>query len=152
MGLAAEDGGGSVLGVALVLAMCAAVVGFAPFGAALAAHQRLQGAADAAALAAADTSSGRLPGVPCEAAEAVAAALAVDLGSCEVAGDGTVTVTVSTSIAGLGVSAQARAGPPAPHAEAAAWPRPWVQTAAAPPEVGKGRRSPGDDQETTAST
>ena len=107
-----EAGGGSVLALAVVVALCGAVLAFAPFGAALAAHQALQGAADAAALAAADTSSGRMPGVPCEAAQAVAAAMRVDIAGCAVSADGSATVTVTTVIAGIPVSARSRAGQP----------------------------------------
>ena len=73
--------------------------------------QRLAGAADAAALAAADAASGAVAGVPCESAEAVARSAAAELPGCEIDGL-TATVTVSAMFGGLPAVATARAGPP----------------------------------------
>ncbi|GLK15560.1 hypothetical protein GCM10017602_00420 [Herbiconiux flava] len=112
-----ENGGGSVVGLAVVAALAAAVVAFAPFGTALAARQVLLGAADAAALAAADTASGRVGGDPCSAAAAVAAALALELTDCVVGAGGVAEVTVATTVLAFPISASARAGPP-PRADA----------------------------------
>lgn len=75
------------------------------------ATQRAAGAADAAALAGADTVSGIHVGDPCEQAARLAAANGAALMSCEVAGM-TVDVIVATSVLGFGITAQARAGPP----------------------------------------
>lgn len=74
-------------------------------------RQAVAGAADAAALAAADTASGILPGYPCDAAAATVAANGSGLASCEV--DGLVaTVTATRYLLGFAVSARATAGPP----------------------------------------
>lgn len=79
--------------------------------------QRLAGAADAAALAAADTVSGALPGSePCDRAATVAAADGARLGRCEL--DGLVaTIRVDGAFLSFPASAWSRAGPPpeAPH-------------------------------------
>ena len=73
--------------------------------------QRLAGAADAAALAAADAASGAVTGVPCERATEVAAAAEVEIVACDL--DGLVaTVRVAAPFAGFSASAIARAGPP----------------------------------------
>ncbi len=107
-----DSGGGSILGVGLVLGLAIMICTVAPLGASLAAHQRVQGAADSAALAAADTASGRVPGFSCEAAGAVAASLAVSLVSCAVT-DGLATVTVGGEVFAIPITASSRAGPPA---------------------------------------
>jgi high-affinity K+ transport system ATPase subunit B len=74
------------------------------------------GAADAAALAAADTAVGLVAGVPCEQAALVANANHVDLDSCRA--DGLVlTVSVSRSILGFRVGAITTAGPPGTPAD-----------------------------------
>ncbi|WP_370545136.1 Rv3654c family TadE-like protein [Herbiconiux sp. VKM Ac-1786] len=134
-----EEGGGSVVGLAVVAALAAAVVAFAPFGGALAARQALVGAADAAALAAADTASGRVSGDPCGAAAAVAGALGVIVAGCTVDGGGVAVVTVSTTILGIPLAAEARAGPP-PHPESRG------------SERGRPGRAESGQEETTAST
>jgi secretion/DNA translocation related TadE-like protein len=78
---------------------------------ALAAQQLAQGAADAAALAAADTLSGRAPGFPCENAGTAAALNQASVASCRTNGlVAVVTVTRGWSL--IEVTAQARAGPP----------------------------------------
>jgi secretion/DNA translocation related TadE-like protein len=90
----------ATLSLGLVFAGSAAVFG-----------QRLAGAADAAALAAADAASGAVIGVPCESAEAVAQSAGAALTRCEIDGL-TATVTVSAMFAGRPAAATARAGPP----------------------------------------
>jgi secretion/DNA translocation related TadE-like protein len=90
----------ATLSLGLVLAGSAAVFG-----------QRLAGAADAAALAAADAASGAVIGVPCEMAETVARSAGAELSRCEIDGL-TATVTVSATFARLPAAATARAGPP----------------------------------------
>jgi secretion/DNA translocation related TadE-like protein len=99
--LAASIAGSTVLLTALVL----------PLGAALVEKRAIAGAADAAALAAADVASGLVPGVPCEAAARQAGAGGGVLASCEL--DGTVvTVTVSSTVLGVPFAVRATAGPP----------------------------------------
>lgn len=106
-----ESGSGSILGIGLVLALAVLMSAAAPMGGALAAHQRLQGAADSAALAAADTVSGRVGGLPCEQAAAVASALHETLLECAVTGS-EATVTLGSETLGMRMSARSRAGPP----------------------------------------
>jgi secretion/DNA translocation related TadE-like protein len=142
-----EDGGGSVVGLAIVAALAAAVVAFAPFGGALAARQVLLGAADAAALAAADTASGRVSGDPCSAAASVAGALAVELTECAVGAGGVAEVTVATTVLDFPITATARAGPPPEQTHERERER------ERKPEPCTGAASPGATQEeTTAST
>jgi secretion/DNA translocation related TadE-like protein len=90
----------ATLCLGLVLTASAAVFG-----------QRLAGAADAAALAAADAASGAVIGVPCESADAVARSAGAELSTCEVDGL-TATVTLSAKFTQLPATARARAGPP----------------------------------------
>jgi len=96
----------AVVGIFAVLAF--AIVGV---GAALAGRQRIIAAADAGALAAADTALGIHPGVPCEQAARVVAAHDAVLSGCHAEG-AVVTVEVSGAVAGIAVTARARAGPP----------------------------------------
>lgn len=99
----------ATLGVTAALVLLA-VGACAVAGAALHA-QRLAGIADAAALAAADTVSGAVPGEPCRAAETVATAGGARLDACDL--DGLVaTVTVGSAYGGIPLDARARAGPP----------------------------------------
>ena len=96
--------------VALTLALAAA-------GGAAVQAQKLAGTADAAALAAADTVSGAVDGVPCDAAAAVAAAGGATLEECVL--DGLVaTVRVGTAYGGIPFDAHSRAGPPEETARA----------------------------------
>ncbi|MFT4219693.1 MAG: helicase, partial [Microbacterium sp.] len=78
--------------------------------------QRAAAAADAAALAAADTLSGATAGAgadPCGAAAAVAEANGASLRSCAL-DELTATVRVAVPFAALSAEAAARAGPPPP--------------------------------------
>jgi len=106
-----ERGSGSVLAVAVLgavtIASGAAVLGFG----ALAAQQGVQAAADAAALAAADTLSGRDAGYPCENADRAAMLDEASVTACDA--DGLVAVVgVSRGWGRLVLTARARAGPP----------------------------------------
>ncbi|MCP2371188.1 secretion/DNA translocation related TadE-like protein [Agromyces terreus] len=75
--------------------------------------RRAAAAADAAALAAADTLSGAVVGVPCEAAERVAARNGARLVVCSVDGPvSEVSVAVRGRVPGVEPVASARAGPP----------------------------------------
>jgi secretion/DNA translocation related TadE-like protein len=110
--LAGDEGGGGIVGVAVIVTLCAVLCAVAPVGGALAARQELQGSADAAALAAADTASGRVPGAPCDAAATVAHAAAGSIESCSIDGTGIATITLGATIFGVAVRATSRAGPP----------------------------------------
>jgi secretion/DNA translocation related TadE-like protein len=108
----AERGSGSLLAVALMGAMVALTALIVPLFAVLAVGQSVQNAADAAALAAADTASGAIAGVPCEAAARAASLNGASLVSCAV--DGLVASVVAARRVGVfDLSSPARAGPPA---------------------------------------
>ncbi len=110
MSLRNETGSGSVLMigvVALVLSTGSAAVSIS---AAFAVKQRTAHAADAAALAAADTATGMVAGFPCEAAEKAARLNGADLGGCEIEGH-IARVIARGQYLGIEVAVQARAGP-----------------------------------------
>ncbi|MDO8382691.1 MAG: helicase, partial [Microbacterium sp.] len=86
-------------------------VGLAATGGAAVAARRAAGAADNAAIAAADTVSGALPGESCERAAEVAEASGARLVSCDTE-DLDAIVSVGVSFAGMAAVARARAGPP----------------------------------------
>ncbi len=106
-----DRGAGTVLALALVMAVV--VIGMSGVGlaAALTARQRVIGAADLAALAAADAASGAIGGVPCEVADGVARANGERLSACGTEGL-VVSVTVVGSFAGIPIPVHSRAGPP----------------------------------------
>ncbi|WP_294178122.1 Rv3654c family TadE-like protein [uncultured Schumannella sp.] len=108
---ARETGSGSVLGLALLGALVALALAAVALGGALVERQRVIGAADNAALAAADAARGIVPGSPCLVAEQVTAANRTELRSCEVDGY-IVTVEAAASLGGVVVRARATAGPP----------------------------------------
>jgi secretion/DNA translocation related TadE-like protein len=106
-----DRGSGGTLALAvlaLIAVLALAVVGV---GVALAARQRVVAAADAGALAAADTALGIYPGVPCQAAAEVVEAHGAVLSECRIEGV-VATITASASFAGIPMSVSARAGPP----------------------------------------
>lgn len=106
-----ESGSGSVLAVALVASVLLLTGIALPLNAALTTRQLAANAADAAALAAADTASGLVPGYPCENAAQAARLNGASLGDCAV--DGLeVRVTASKVVLGATVTVEARAGPP----------------------------------------
>jgi secretion/DNA translocation related TadE-like protein len=109
-----DRGAGSVLAVAIVASLVCVMVMLLPLYSVLSHKQRLAGAADAAALAAADARVGILAGEPCELAREVAAGNGADVASCRLDGL-VVTVEVRASIAGFAVGATATAGPPDGH-------------------------------------
>ena len=106
-----ERGSGSILAVALVASILSAVVMLVPLTVVLDARQRAAGAADAAALAAADVAIGIHPGSPCATAETLAAANRAAVTECRVDG-AVVTVRVSITAVGFDIAATATAGPP----------------------------------------
>jgi len=106
-----DDGAGSVLALGIIGAIVMLVATALPLYAVLATRSAVAGAADAAALAAADARVGVTGGFPCDIAAETAAANGVALTGCEV--DGYIaTVSVERSVLGFPVSAGATAGPP----------------------------------------
>jgi secretion/DNA translocation related TadE-like protein len=106
-----------VLALGLVALLVALVLAVAAVGAAVVARHRAAAAADLAALAAADRTTGRAPGAPCPAAAEIAHRNRASLASCRVAADGSVTVRATCRLPRpwrrLGVAtAVARAGHP----------------------------------------
>lgn len=106
-----ERGAGSVLAIGMVAAVTVVALAIVGLAVGLAARQRIIGAADAAALAAADTALGHVAGAPCEVAAATARANGGVLAACRL--DGLVaTVEVRGTFAGIPLGARSRAGPP----------------------------------------
>ena len=101
---------GSVLAVGAMLVAASLALGLAATGGAAVTARRAAGAADNAAIAAADTVSGALSGEPCARAAEVARASGARLVSCETQ-EFDALVTVETAFAGLVARARARAGP-----------------------------------------
>lgn len=109
--LSGERGAGSILALSVLATIVATFLLVAPLLHALTVRAKMSGAADAAALAAADVSRGIYPGVPCAIAASVAAANGALLDECRV--DGViVTVRVSAIVLAFTVTASATAGPP----------------------------------------
>ena len=106
-----DGGAGAVLGIALVAVVVCVTAMVLPLYAVFAAKQALAGAADAAALAAADVRVGIVPGEPCAVAASVAEANGATLAGCVVDGL-VVTVAVRGTVAGFAVGVSATAGPP----------------------------------------
>lgn len=106
-----QEGAASTMAIALVAATVMATGMLVPICSALSARQQVSGAADAAALAAANAATGWVRGEPCDAAERTARRNGVTMDECRLAGL-EATVTVSTNIALTRVTGSARAGPP----------------------------------------
>jgi secretion/DNA translocation related TadE-like protein len=110
-----ERGSASVLSIGILGALVLLSAGVVTVAGAAVTKQRVSGAADAAALAAADAASGAHAGIPCGEAERLAAANDTVIVACSV--DGTVVaVTASAHYLGFEVTIEARAGPPAGEA------------------------------------
>ena len=105
---------GTALAAGVLTVAATLSLGLAAVGGAAVTAQRTAGAADAAALAAADTALGFASGVPCERAAEVVSQARLTLIGCDVDG---VTVTVeAAAVTGVfRVHARARAGPPPAH-------------------------------------
>lgn len=102
----------STVAAASILAASAALIaGLSAVGAAAIHSQRLAGAADSAALAAADTVTGLAAGDPCDRAGDLAAIAGAAVAACDIDGF-VVTVTVTARFGVFATSATARAGPP----------------------------------------
>ncbi|WP_306169558.1 MULTISPECIES: Rv3654c family TadE-like protein [unclassified Microbacterium] len=97
--------------VGVVAVVAAMTVALDAVGGAAVTARRVAGTADAAALAAADTVSGAVPGYPCDAAARVTVAAGWELTECRL--DGLIaTVTVAGAYGGVPLDARSRAGPP----------------------------------------
>lgn len=111
MRLREESGSGSILVVAILAAVLSLTALSIPLYSVLAVKQVTAGAADAAALAAADVAVGRVPGDPCTVAGDIAAANGTALSECKPDGL-VVTVRVTAMAMGFTVASSATAGPP----------------------------------------
>jgi secretion/DNA translocation related TadE-like protein len=106
-----DRGAGTILMVGLIATIVALTALVVPLYWALSVRHALAGAADAAALAAADTASGLIAGYPCDNAARLATANDAKIKDCTVDGR-IVTVTASRRILGILVTTSATAGPP----------------------------------------
>jgi len=104
---------GTALAAGVLVVSATLSIGLAAVGGAAVTAQRMAGAADAAALAAADAASGAIltSEAPCALAARVAEAAGATLVSC-VADARTSTVRVTSAYAGLVAVSRARAGQP----------------------------------------
>ena len=105
-----DDGSGSILAIGVLSALAILATTSIPLYAAFAAKSQTQGAADAAALAAADVRRGVTGGFPCDVAEEVARANGAELTECELDGY-IVTVEVRRETLGFELRSTATAGP-----------------------------------------
>ena len=109
--LRGDRGAGSILAVGVLATIVATLLLVLPLCRVLVIRAEMTGAADAAALAAADVARGLSPGVPCVMAASVARSNGAQLNECRV--DGViVTVRVNTTVLSFSVTATATAGPP----------------------------------------
>ena len=105
-----ERGSGSIVAVAVMAVILAFASLSIPLYVVLSAKQLVAGAADAAALAAADVAVGITAGAPCAVAESVASANGASLTACETDGL-VVTVRATVDRFGFTVPAVSTAGP-----------------------------------------
>lgn len=106
-----DAGSGSVLALAIISATVALALALIGVIGAFVIHTNVSVAADAAALAAADTASARIPGEPCERAASAAALHGVTLEVCD-ASRTEANVTVSADFGWFTMAVSARAGLP----------------------------------------
>lgn len=106
-----DRGSGSILAVALIAAMLAFAALLVPLSLVIAAKHQAAGAADSAALAAAEVAVGIHSGLPCEAASSSARSNGGLLGKCRTDG-AVVTVQVLVPVLQFTATATATAGPP----------------------------------------
>ncbi|GAB3397718.1 hypothetical protein GCM10027515_02230 [Schumannella luteola] len=102
---------GGIAGVGIVVVTAGIALAVVGLGAGLTERQRMIAAADAAALAAADTASGAVSGDPCTQAARLAGEHRAALADCRIEG-AEATVEVRGDFAGIPLVARARAGPP----------------------------------------
>jgi secretion/DNA translocation related TadE-like protein len=119
MDLRAERGSISLVAVGMIAGVIALTGSIATVAAAFVAKQRVTGAADAAAVAAADTASGAVAGYPCERASSAARLNGAELVGCTLDGP-FASVRVQARFLAFELRAQARAGPPLHGGSAAA--------------------------------
>lgn len=106
-----DAGSGTILGVAIIAATMLATGLVVTTFAVLALQQGVHNAADAAALAAADTASGAIAGFPCEAAEQAATLNGATVTSCTVGGL-VADISVERAAGPFVLRSRSRAGPP----------------------------------------
>lgn len=106
-----DSGSATVLAVGLVAAMIVLLAALVPVVVLLGAHGRAAAAADAAALAGADTALGAVAGIPCDIAGRVALSDGATMVRCRQQGLD-VRVDVTVTVLGVVVPGAARAGPP----------------------------------------
>lgn len=105
-----EVGSGSMLALGIGASFLLVTFLLIPLLGGLVVHQRLQGATDLAALAAADAASGRQPGYPCMLAENLLSQATFEMLTCRV--DGPIAWVIGQAQFGpFALSARARAGP-----------------------------------------
>lgn len=111
-----DEGSGTILGVAIIAATMLATGLVVTTFSVLALQQSVHNAADAAALAAADTASGAIAGYPCAAAEQTATLNGAMVTSCAV--DGLIAdISVERATGPFMLRSRARAGPPSEQIE-----------------------------------
>lgn len=108
---AGDAGSGSILAIAVIASVVALTTMLMPLAQVLVVKQRVVAAADAAALAAADTASGAIAGFPCDAAKRTARLNGARLDRCEI-DDLIASVSTGSTYWGLDITVLARAGPP----------------------------------------
>jgi secretion/DNA translocation related TadE-like protein len=111
-----DEGSGAILGVAIIAATMLATGLVVTTFAMLALQQGVHNAADAAALAAADTASGAIAGFPCEAAAQAATLNGATVSSCTVGGL-VADINVERAAGPFVLRSRSRAGPPTELAE-----------------------------------
>jgi secretion/DNA translocation related TadE-like protein len=105
-----DAGSGSMLALGIGASFLLITFLLIPLLGGLVVHQRLQGATDLAALAAADAASGRQPGYPCVLAENLLSQATFSTLTCRV--DGPISWVIAQAHFGpFELSARARAGP-----------------------------------------
>lgn len=109
-GKSADEGSGSMLTLGIGASFLILTFLLIPLLGGFVMHQRAQGAADLAALAAADVASGRQPGNPCETAEILVSRAGFSVLECRL--EGLISrITVTTNFGPFELVARARAGP-----------------------------------------
>ncbi|NNC12975.1 flp pilus-assembly TadE/G-like family protein [Planctomonas sp. JC2975] len=106
-----ERGSATILTVGLLAALVLTTIGALGACSLLAEKRRVEAAADAAALAAADAASGRVAGIPCERAAYAAGLNSAAIDDCDVDGPNVEVIAVGTW-GGVPITVRARAGPP----------------------------------------
>lgn len=109
-----QRGSGTVLGAGLAMVMILLLAGLLLVAQVAVAASRAAGAADLAALAAADAARGLTSGNPCEVAEAVSRQNGASLSSCSITGEEIADIVTSVALPPPWGKAtgRSRAGPP----------------------------------------